>query len=92
MWAVPCPVPVQELGWETFACLLASTCCAPLPAPCCLPTAQFIRCNLVPSTLGNLLGGSILVASAYACSLGSPGHALQVGQRGGLSLHCTPDG
>lgn len=34
----------------------------------------------MPSTLGNLLGGSILVASAYACSLGSPGHALQVGR------------
>lgn len=44
-----------------------------------ITAAQFIRRNLVPSTLGNLLGGSILVASAYACSLGSPGHALQVG-------------
>lgn len=45
-----------------------------------ITAAQFIRRNLVPSTLGNLLGGSILVASAYACSLGSPGHALQVGR------------
>ncbi|PRW59472.1 formate nitrite transporter [Chlorella sorokiniana] len=42
-----------------------------------ITAAQFIRRNLIPSTLGNLLGGSILVGSAYACSLGSPGHALQ---------------
>ena len=40
-----------------------------------------MRRNLIPSTLGNLIGGSILVGTFYALSLGTPGHAIQV--RGG---------
>ncbi len=33
--------------------------------------------NLIPATLGNMIGGSVLVATAYACSLGTPGHWIQ---------------
>lgn len=58
----------------------------PAVASRCPPlAAQFIQRNLIPATLGNLLGGSVLVASAYACSLGSPGHALQDAWEEGLA-------
>ncbi|KAL4428475.1 hypothetical protein ABPG75_002564 [Micractinium tetrahymenae] len=50
-----------------------------------ITAAQFIRRNLIPATLGNLIGGTVLVASAYACSLGSPGHALQDAWEDGLA-------
>ena len=32
--------------------------------------------NLVPATLGNIIGGSVFVGTAYALSFGSPGHAV----------------
>jgi hypothetical protein len=44
--------------------------------------AQFIKHNLIPATIGNWIGGSVLVATAYACSLGTPGHLIQVGRHG----------
>lgn len=48
-----------------------------LPHPCKLSAAEFVQRNLIPATLGNLIGGATLVATSYACSLGTPGHWLQ---------------
>lgn len=35
--------------------------------------------NLVPATLGNIIGGVVFVGTAYALSFGSPGHAGEQG-------------
>lgn len=32
--------------------------------------------NLVPATLGNIIGGAVFVGTSYALSFGTPGHAV----------------
>lgn len=39
-----------------------------------LPAGTFVGKNLVPSTIGNLIGGSVFVGTAYAASFGAPAH------------------
>lgn len=42
-----------------------------------ISVGTFIGKNLVPATLGNLVGGGFFVGCMYALALGSPGHAIQ---------------
>jgi formate/nitrite transporter len=47
----------------------------PHPPPPPITTAQFLSRNLVPVTLGNIVGGALFVATAYAFAYGAPGRA-----------------
>ncbi len=38
------------------------------------PAGTFVGKNLVPTTIGNLIGGSVFVGTAYAASFGAPAH------------------
>jgi len=47
------------------------------PAACAhasAPAGTFITKNLIPATLGNIIGGVGFVGIAYAMAFGSPGH------------------
>lgn len=39
-----------------------------------ISVGTFVGKNLVPSTIGNLIGGSVFVGTAYAASFGAPAH------------------
>ena len=66
---------------------LAHSCPARAPSPPPHPTTParaagtFVGRNLVPATIGNIIGGAAFVGTAYALSFGTPGHA---GARRGL--------
>ena len=44
--------------------------------PCYLPAAEFIRNNLIPATIGNIIGGMTLVGGVYCLVYGRPGAAM----------------
>ena len=73
--------------------LLPSTSCTCTPPTLWLDllvlAGTFVGRNLVPATLGNLVGGGFFVGCMYALALGSPGHAIQVGCDG--CVGCKPD-
>lgn len=39
-----------------------------------ISVGDFIVKNLIPSTLGNFVGGSLFVGTAYSCAFGTPAH------------------
>ncbi|PSC67641.1 formate nitrite transporter [Micractinium conductrix] len=51
-----------------------------IPLSMCLGSGisvgTFITKNLIPASLGNLIGGVVFVGGAYACSFGAPAHAV----------------
>ncbi|PSC68462.1 fatty acid amide hydrolase-like [Micractinium conductrix] len=51
-----------------------------IPLSMCLGSGisvgTFITKNLIPATLSNLIGGVVFVGGAYACSFGTPAHAV----------------
>jgi hypothetical protein len=51
---------------------------------------QFVGRNLIPATLGNMVGGGFFVGCMYALALGSPGHAIQVGGGKPLTVPAFP--
>jgi formate/nitrite transporter FocA (FNT family) len=52
------------------------------PPACLFCAGTFLGRNLVPATLGNLIGGCLFVGAAYACSFGTPAHAGEPRQAG----------
>lgn len=40
------------------------------------PAAEFIKKNLIPATLGNIIGGMALVGAMYSLVYGRPGQAM----------------
>lgn len=42
-----------------------------------LLAGTFLTKNLIPVTLGNIVGGGFFVGAMYALALGTPGHAIQ---------------
>ena len=44
-----------------------------LPLAHCAGT--FLTRNLIPATLGNIVGGTLFVGAGYSCSFGTPAHA-----------------
>ena len=53
---------------------------------------ELVGKNLVPATLGNIIGGAAFVGTAYALSFGSPGHAGERARAWGRGAGGRPPG
>jgi formate/nitrite transporter len=62
-------------GAEAVASVAAHSFPVPGKVPPTLTAARIVSRNLVPVTLGNIVGGSLFVATAYAFAFGAPGRA-----------------